>query len=117
MKMKKAWIALPLLIGIGYLAINAPPAYAVFDFGDVVFDPSSWATLGHIWTEDISNGAKLVQTYNETVKIVKDGLQVYNLAMQMSQRVQNSRFGRRPRFRSATRCRSSTTTRASTVVR
>jgi hypothetical protein len=89
MKMKKKWMALPVLIGIGYLAMNPPPAYAIFGFGDVVFDPTSWATLGHIWTEDISNGAKLVQTYNETVKIVKNGLQVYNLAMQMSQRVQN----------------------------
>jgi hypothetical protein len=90
MQRKKKWIlAVPLLLGIGYLAVNPPRLYAIFGFGDVVFDPTSYATLGHIWSEDISNGAKLMQTYNQTVKIVKNGLQMYNLAMQMSQRVQN----------------------------
>jgi type IV secretion system protein TrbJ len=78
-----------LLLGIGYLAVNPPRLYAIFGFGDVVFDPTSYATLGHIWSEDISNGAKLMQTYNQTVKIVQNGLQMYNLAMQMSQRVPN----------------------------
>ena len=42
-----------------------------------------------IWNQDVSNGAKLAQTYNQTVKIVKNGIDTYNLAMQMSQRVQN----------------------------
>jgi hypothetical protein len=64
MKMQNKWMALPLLLSIGYLAVNPPPMYAIFGFGDIVFDPSSWASLGHIWDQDISNGAKLVETYN-----------------------------------------------------
>jgi len=88
MQMKKKWmLAAPLLLGIGFLAMNPQPLYALFF--DIVFDPSSYATLGHIWTEDISNGAKLLQTYNETVKILQNGLQMYSLATQMAQRVQN----------------------------
>jgi hypothetical protein len=43
-----------------------------------------WA---EIWGQDISNGAKLIQTYNETVKIVQNGLQMYALANQMAQRI------------------------------
>jgi hypothetical protein len=90
MKRKTKWMAaVPLLLGIGYLAVYPSRLYAIFGFGDVVFDPTSYATLGHIWSEDISNGAKLMETYNQTVKIVQNGLQMYNLAMQMSQRVQN----------------------------
>lgn len=90
MQMKKKWImAVPLLLGLSYLLVNPSPLYAIFGFGDIVFDPSSYASLGEIWTQDISNGAKLMETYNQTVKIVQNGLQMYNLAMQMSQRVQN----------------------------
>jgi hypothetical protein len=88
-KKMKWFAAVPLLPGIGYLAVNPPPLYALFGFGDIVFDPSSWATLGHIWTEDISTGAKIMQTYNQTVKIVENGLQLYNLGMQMAKRIQN----------------------------
>ena len=84
---RKWFVAAPVLLGLGYLAVHPPRAYALFF--DVVFDPSSYATLGHIWTEDISNGAKLVQTYNQTVKIVQNGLQMYSLATQMAQRVQD----------------------------
>jgi hypothetical protein len=43
-----------------------------------------WA---EIWGQDISNGAKLIQTYNETVKIVQNGLQMYALANHMAQRI------------------------------
>ena len=71
---KKRWlVAVPLLLGIGYLAVNPRPLYALFGMGDIVFDPTSYATLGHIWTEDISTGAKILQTYNQTVKIVQNG--------------------------------------------
>jgi hypothetical protein len=80
-------MAVPMLVGIGYLAVNPKPLYALFGMGDVVFDPTSYAAIGHIWDQDISNGAKLVQTYNQTVKIVQNGLQIYTLAMQMSQRI------------------------------
>ena len=80
---------MPLLLGVGYLGVNPQPIYGFWGIGDIVFDPSSWASLGSIWGQDISNGAKLIQTYNQTVRIVQNGLQAYNLAMQMSQRIQN----------------------------
>jgi hypothetical protein len=87
---KKRWlVAIPLSLGIAYLAVNPRPLYGLFGMGDIVFDPTSYATLGHIWTEDISTGAKILQTYNQTVKIVQNGLQMYGLAMEMAQRVQN----------------------------
>jgi hypothetical protein len=90
MRLKKKWIAVaPLLLGIGYVTVNPQPMYALFGVGDIVFDPSSWASLGSIWSQDISNGAKLIETYNETVKILQNGLQMYALATQMAQRVQS----------------------------
>jgi len=76
-----------MLLGIGFLAVNPPQMFALFF--DVVFDPTSYATLGHIWTEDISNGAKLLQTYNQTVKIYENAVQAYNLATQMAQRIEH----------------------------
>lgn len=99
MHMKKNWMTVvPLVLGMGYLAVNPQPILALFGFGDIVFDPSSWASLGEIWSQDISNGAKLVQTYNQTVKIVENGLQMYALATQMAQRVQNKNVWRMAAF-------------------
>jgi hypothetical protein len=89
----------PLLLGIGYLAVNPQPLYAIFGVGDVVFDPTTYATIGEIWDQDISNGAKLVETYNQTVKIVENGLQMYNLAMAMSQRIENKSVWKMAAFR------------------
>ncbi len=90
MKTKKNWLAaVPLLLGTGYLALNPQVVYGLFGVGDMVFDPTSYATLGHIWGEDISNGAKLAQTYNQTVKIVSNGLRAYQLASAMAVRIQN----------------------------
>lgn len=90
MQMKKKWfVATPLLLGALYLAVNPQPLYAIFGFGDIVFDPTSYAQFTEIWGQDISNGAKLMETYNQTVKIVTNGLQLYNLSMQMAQRVQS----------------------------
>jgi hypothetical protein len=90
MKVNRKWLfTVPLLLGCGYLAVNPAPAYAIFGVGDIVFDPTSWASIGEIWGQDISNGAKLVQTYNQTVKIVSNGLQVLSVAEAMAQRVKN----------------------------
>jgi type IV secretion system protein TrbJ len=49
-----------------------------------VFDAGNWAMLGHIWSEDISTGAKLIQEYNQLVKIYTSGMQIYNLGMSMA---------------------------------
>jgi hypothetical protein len=88
-KKKKWMIAVPLLLGIGYLAVNPQPIYALWGFGDIVFDPDSYATLGDIWSTGLSTGTKIAQTYNQTVQIVQNGLQMYSLGMQMAQRIQN----------------------------
>ena len=84
-------LATALVVCGGYLAVNPQRLYAIFGIGDVVFDPTSYASIVKIWNQDISNGAKLAQTYNQTVKIVKNGLDTYNLAVQMARRVQDKR--------------------------
>ena len=87
MKLRSKWMVVPVLLGVGYLAVNPQPLYALFGLGDIVFDPTTYATMGEIWGQDISNGAKLIQTYNQTVKILQNGLQMYGLATQMAQRI------------------------------
>jgi hypothetical protein len=70
------------LTGVGLLFPQH--AHALFGFGDIVFDPTSYATLGHIWTQDISNYAKLIETVTQLEKIYANGMQVYNLSLAMS---------------------------------
>jgi hypothetical protein len=67
-------------------AVFPRPAAAIFGFGDIVFDPSSYATLGKIFTSDASLLTKTIQTYNQTVKIYENGLNLYNQAKYMSLR-------------------------------
>jgi hypothetical protein len=67
------------------LLVLVQPAKAILGFGDIVFDPSSYATLGKIFTSDASVLQKTIQTFNETVKIYTNALQMYQLAMAMSQ--------------------------------
>jgi hypothetical protein len=72
---------------LGGLTILFPkPAAAIFGFGDIVFDPSNYAVLGKIFTSDASLLAKTIQTYNETVRIYENGLNLYNEAKYMSLR-------------------------------
>jgi hypothetical protein len=90
MKKHRKWLyAVPLLLGCGYLAVNPQVAYGLWGVGDIVFDPDSYATLGDIWSTGLSTGTKIAQTYNQTVQIVQNGLQMYNLGMQMAARIQN----------------------------
>lgn len=89
MKFQKKFLAVPLLLGVGFLLINPAPMYGLFGLGDIVFDPTSYAGIAHIWSQDISNGAKLAETYNQTVKILKNGMQMYALATEMSQRIKD----------------------------
>jgi hypothetical protein len=89
MKKNNKWlIASPLMVAILITAFNPKRVWAEFT-GLLVFDPTSYATIGHIWHEDVSNGVKLLNTYNEAVKITKQTLDIYNLAYQMSQRVRD----------------------------
>jgi hypothetical protein len=90
MKQQRKWLyAIPLVCAAVFTAINPQPIYAIFGIGDVVFDPSSWAEIGSVWGQDISNGAKLIETYNQTVKIYDNAVQAYNIANQMAQRIEN----------------------------
>jgi hypothetical protein len=53
---------------VGALFIVSSPAYGIFGIGDIVFDPTSYATLAPQLTE--------------AVQILENGIQMYNLAMQ-----------------------------------
>ena len=73
-------------LGLFGLALLLPrPAAAIFGFGDIVFDPTSYATLGHIWGQDLSNYAKLIQSVQQLEKIYGNAVQVYDLSRAMSQ--------------------------------
>lgn len=89
--------------GIGILAAALvaalavpPPLYALFGAEDTVEMGPGWqaqwtsqfTVFGHIWSQDISNYAKLIETVQSLEKIYAEGEQVYALEQQMS-----SRFG------------------------
>lgn len=84
-----AILAAALLIA---LAIP-PPAHALLGFGDIVFDPTSYATLGEIWSQDITNYAKLIATVQQLEKIYANGEQMYQVEQQMS-----TRFTQKPNW-------------------
>lgn len=63
----------------------AQPALAIFGFGDIVFDPTSYASLGDILTSNASILTKATGTFQQTVKIYNNAVQTYNLAMTMAQ--------------------------------
>ena len=88
-KLKKKWLAVPLLLGLGFLALNPARLYAIFGVGDIVFDPSSYAAIGEIWSQDITTYAKIVEEVAQLVKVYDNAVQTYNLAFQMAQRVTN----------------------------
>lgn len=80
---KRKVFLIPTVI-VGALAV-AQPALAIFGFGDIVFDPTSYATLGDILTSNASILTKAAGTLQQTVKIYNNAVQTYNLAMQMAQ--------------------------------
>ena len=71
------------------MALTPTNTYAIFGLGDLVFDPSSFATLGHIWEEDISTGQKLIQEFNQLVSITNQLTRTYNFGLQMAQQIQH----------------------------
>jgi len=72
-----------------WMALTPTNTYALFGVGDLVFDPSSFATLGHIWAEDISTGEKLIQEINQLVTITNQLSRTYNFGVQMAQQIQH----------------------------
>jgi hypothetical protein len=65
------------------------PAAAIFGLGDVVFDPSSYAELGHIWSENISTYAKITAELEQLQQIYSNAQAMYNQAMAMARRIQS----------------------------
>lgn len=54
---------------------------------DLVFDPSSFATLGTIASSNASMAAKMIEEYNQLIKIYTTNMNMYNQAMFMAQRI------------------------------
>ena len=89
--MKKQTSSRLTKLGIIALLVIGLPLQSIAQFGlpSIVYDPSSYATLGHIWNEDISTGAKILQEYNEVVKLYTTSMMQYQLAEQMARQMQN----------------------------
>lgn len=64
------------------------PAAGLFGLGDVVFDPTSYAALGKIWSSDISTYAKVTEEVAQLGKIYAQGMAMYNQAMAMAKRIE-----------------------------
>ena len=71
---------------LGLLVVGLP-IKSFAQFGGIVFDPSSYATLGHIWSSDISMYAKMIQEFQQLVKIYQTDMQVYQMSVAMAQMV------------------------------
>lgn len=70
------------------LALLLPnPAAALFGPGDIVFDPTAYATLGKIWTSDANTLVKITEEVAQLDKIYTNGVQLYNQAVAMAQRI------------------------------
>lgn len=67
------------------------PAAGLFGIGDVVFDPTSYATLAKIWSSDISTYAKVTEEVVQLGKIYSQGMAMYNQAMAMAKRIEGLR--------------------------
>jgi type IV secretion system protein TrbJ len=71
-----------LILGL----IPLRPAKALFGIGDIVFDPSVYAAVGQIWASNASMLAKMIEEYNQIVKIYSVNMQTYNQALSMATR-------------------------------
>ena len=76
------------LAGGGVLVLLLPfPAAAIFGLGDVVFDPTSYATLGKIWSQDTSTYVKVTEEVAQLGKIYAQGQAMYNQALAMAKKI------------------------------
>jgi type IV secretion system protein TrbJ len=95
-----------MLIMIGILIIGTVPVWAIFGFGDIVYDPANYGVAaaeeaqltianGHLafqTTQQASELAKIIQTYDQAVQTYNQITNAYNLAKQMSNQVTNKSF-------------------------
>ena len=77
-----------LTAGTTFLLLLPTPAAALFGIGDVVFDPTSYATLAKIWSSDATTLTKVIEEVTQLGKIYGNAVQTYNQAMAMAQRAQ-----------------------------
>ena len=72
------------LVAVSALLLLPSPAAALFGLGDIVFDPTSYATLGKIWSSDASTLTKVAEEVTQLEKIYANAIQTYNQAMAMA---------------------------------
>jgi hypothetical protein len=80
------------VIAMAVLLLIPTPAAALFGLGDIVFDPTSYATLAKIWSSNASTLTKVTEEVTQLEQIYSNGVQTYKQAMAMAQRV--NRFTR-----------------------
>jgi hypothetical protein len=80
------------MIGAAALLLMPAPAAALFGLGDIVFDPTSYATLAKIWSSDANTLTKVTEELGQLQQIYANGVQTYREAMAMAQSV--NRFTR-----------------------
>jgi hypothetical protein len=74
-------VAAGLVVGVFSLVT---PALAIFGFGDIVFDPSSYAALGEIMSSNASVLTKTIEIMTQTIKIAEDGFATLQIAQDMA---------------------------------
>lgn len=83
-----------ILASMLVVALAIPtPVYALFGVEDTVEPGPLWTTqlmaqytvFGNIWSQDVSNYLKIVETVSQLEKIYSQGMQMYNLATALSQ--------------------------------
>lgn len=68
------------------VCIYPPSAKALFGFGDIVFDPSTYATLGEIWKSNDGVLQKATESYTQIVALVQGVEQMHQFEQQMAVR-------------------------------
>lgn len=78
------------LAAVATLLLLPSPAAALFGLGDIVFDPTSYATLGKIWSSDASTLTKVTEEVSQLDKIYTNAVQTYNQAMAMARSISHA---------------------------
>lgn len=71
-------------LGGAAILLLPSPAAALFGLGDIVFDPTSYATLGKIWSSDASTLTKVTEEVAQLKEIYANAVQTYNQAVAMA---------------------------------
>jgi hypothetical protein len=80
-------LAIAAVITTVALLLLPTPAAALFGLGDIVFDPTSYATLAKIWSSNASTLTKVTEEVAQLGQIYANGVQTYKQALAMAQRV------------------------------